>query len=448
MAGRMVFVNQASDIINLLLHQSCNRFQTDFGVFPIQASNNSTQGLHRVLGLCQNAAMSRKRHVAVVMDLNWPFKRHYEILAGIRDYAEKHTDWTFDLGNFPHYEIAHGRRYDGIVGRIDKDCFLAARKALIPLVNVWIDSPVAAKVTGVYMDSHAAGRMAVEHLIVRGFRRLAHFGFRGSVDTKRHLEGALEAAHKHGYTCASYSSYSTFSDKADNWAKFVETVKRAQDGWEAPMGIVFPYDELCHAVSSICLAEGWKIPDELAMIGSNNDQLICNVADPTLSSIDRAAWKCGYEAARLLDGLIQGKKPPEAPLMIPPKELVVRRSTDFHAVSDPRVARALSYMAAQSTEHLSVPKIAQYVGIGRQTLERGFRESLGRTVNEELIRLRISKLKRLLVESDESVKELSGKVGFGTTANMFPMFKRHTGMTPKDYRKKHGSRTAGERKGR
>lgn len=259
------------------------------------------------------------------------------------------------------------------------------------------------------------------------------------MDTRRHLEGVREVAREHGYPCTSNSTYSTFNEKADNWAKFVEQVKRAQDGWEAPLGIAFPYDELCLAVSTICLAEGWKIPEQLAMIGCNNDQIICNAADPTLSSIDRAAWKCGYEAASLLGKLMDGKKAPAGPLMIPPKELVVRRSTDFHAVNDPRVARALSYMAGQSTEHLSVPKIAQFVGIGRQTLERGFREQLGRTVNEELIRLRISKLKRLLVESEESVKELSAKVGFGTTANMFPMFKRHTGMTPKEYREKHGS---------
>jgi LacI family transcriptional regulator len=373
------------------------------------------------------------------MDLNWPYKRHYETFAGIRDFAKKHANWTIDPGNFPHYEIAHGKRYDGIVGRISKDCLLAARKAGIPVVNVWIDSPVAVKVTGVYMDSHAAGRLAAEHLFLRGFRRLAHFGFRGSADTKRHLEGVREVARKYGYPCASHATFSAFADKADNWARFVEYVKRTQDGWEAPMGIVFPYDELGHAVSTICLAEGWKIPEELAMIGCCNDQIICNVSDPSLSSIDVAAWKCGHEAARLLDDLMRGKTPPASPILIPPKELVVRKSTDFHAVGDPRVARALSYMAEQSTAHLSVPKIARFVGIGRQTLERGFREQLGRTVNEELIRLRISKLKRLLVESDESVKELSGKVGFGTTANMFPMFKRHTGMTPKEYREKHSS---------
>ena len=375
----------------------------------------------------------------MVMDLNWPFKRHYGIFAGIKEYVEKHANWTFDIGNFPEYEIGMGKRYDGIVGRISNDCMLAAQKARIPVVNVWIDSPVADKLSGVYTDSRAAGRMAAEHLIMRGYRRLAHFGFRGSADSKLHLQGMREVALEHGYPCASYTTYSVFNDTALQWARFVDCVKRAQDGWEAPMGIAFPYDELCHSVSMICLAEGWRIPEELAMIGCNNDHLICTVADPTLSSIEMGYWKCGYEAARMLDGLIQGKKPPVTSLLIPPKELLVRRSTDFHAVSDPRVARALSYMAGQATKHISVPKIAQHVGVGRQTLERGFRDQLGRTVNEELIRLKISKLKRLLVESEESVKELSYQVGFGTTANMFPMFKRHTGMTPKQYREKHGS---------
>jgi LacI family transcriptional regulator len=125
--------------------------------------------------------------------------------------------------------------------------------------------------------------------------------------------------------------------------------------------------------------------------------------------------------------------------LIPPKELVVRRSTDFFAVDDPRVARALSFMARQTTDRLSVAEVARSVGVGSQTLERAFHASLGRTVNEELIRLRISKLKRLLVESGESIKELGARSGFGTSANMFAMFKRHTGMTPRDYREKHGS---------
>lgn len=387
--------------------------------------------------------MSLSRHVAVAMELNWPFKRHYEIFAGIRDFAGKHGEWSFDLGNFPEYELARGRRYDGIVGRIGKDCLAAARSAGIPVVNVWIDSPVAGEVPCVNFDSRATGRMAAQHLIVRGFRRLAHFGFRGSADSKQQYEGMCEVAREYDYPCTWYSTHSNFNEKADNWARFVDCVKRAQENWEAPLGMAFPVDELCHAVSEICRSDGWKIPEQLAMIGCCNDLLVCNAADPSLSSIDRGDWKCGYESARLLSELMRGKKPPATPLMIPPKEVVVRRSTDFHAVSDPRVARALSYMAGQSTGNLSVPEIARHVGVGRQTLERGFQTHLGRTINEELIRLRIAKLKRLLVESEESIKELSSRVGFGTTANMFPMFKRHTGMTPKEYREKHGSSPRG-----
>ena len=373
------------------------------------------------------------------MDLAWPFKRHYEIFAGIRDFAEKHADWTFDLGNFPHYELAHGRRYAGIVGRIGKDCLMAARKARIPVVNVWIDSPVADLLPGVYFDSHAIGRMAAEHLIVRGFRRLAYFGFRRSADAKRQFEGMREVASEHGYPCAGYWTYPGFTEKADKWANFVAYIKQVQDDWEAPLGMLLQGDEICHSVSTICRGGGWQIPEQLALLGCGNEQAICNATVPSLSSIDRGDRRIGYEAARLLNDWMRGGKPPATPLMIPPKEVMVRGSTDCHAVSDLRVARALSHMAGKSTAKLPVPEIARFVGVGCQTLERAFQEHLGRSVNEELIRLRVANLKRLLVDSEDSVKELSERVGFGTTANMFPLFKRLTGITPKQYREKHGS---------
>lgn len=383
--------------------------------------------------------MSCNRNVAVLIDLNWPFKRHYEMFAGIRDYAEKQSAWQITPCSFPQYEITRGRQFDGIVGRITKECYVVAQRAGIPMVNVWIDSPVAKKVPGVQLDSKAAGRLAAEHLIIRGFRRLAHFGLKGSVDSRLHYEGVLEVAREHGYPCIRHVAIPGYNDKAANWTRFVDYVKQVQQEWVAPQGVVFTYDETCYAVSSICRSEGWKMPEELALIGCNNDHLICNAADPSISSIDRGDWNCGREAARLLDALMNGESAPRQILMMPPKELVVRRSTDFHAVSDPRVSRALSFMSANFSKKVSVPAIARFAGVGRQTLERGFQTHLGRTVNEELIRMRIAQLKRLLVESEESIKELSAKVGFGTTANMFPLFKRHTGMTPKEYRERHAS---------
>lgn len=383
--------------------------------------------------------MPKVPHIAVVIDLSWPYKRHFEVFAGIRNFAQNCTNWTFDLGNFPHYELSLGKHYDGIVGRIGKDCLMAAQAARIPVVNTWIDSPMADKMPGVQFDSRAAGRLAAEHLIARGFTRLAHFGFQRSADSKMQYEGMAEVAAEYGYPCSWHSTHTSFCDKPDNWSRFVMNVKEALTKWEAPQGVAVPYDELANAVAAISRSEGWQIPEELALVGCGNELPICNAVDPTLSSIERGDWKCGFEAARMLNDLMKGGKRRRARMLIPPMALVVRKSSDIHAVSDPRVARALSHMLLNLNRRLAVQDIAHFVGVGRQTLERAFQIHLGRTINDELIRMRISKLKRLLVQSEDSIKEISYKAGFGTTANMFPMFKRHTGMTPKEYRDKYGS---------
>jgi len=391
--------------------------------------------------------MTTKRKIAVVMDLEWPYKRHYEIFAGIREFATEHGDWQFHIGNFPQSEMSCGTRFDGIVGRISPNCLAAARKKRVPLVNVWIDSPVASVVPGVHPDFRAAGRMAADHLIVRGLQRLAHFGFKGSTASKLHYEGMREVAREHGFTCIRHVVAASFADKERSWENFVEYVGKAQAGWVAPMGVCFAADELAHAVSAICIDSGWNIPGSLAVIGTNNETLICNAAKPSLSSIDMADRRCGYEAARLLHRLMEGSKAPKEILCVPPKELVLRRSSDAYAVSDPAMVTALGYMAKHVDQKISVWDVANAAGIGRQSLERRFRLQLNRTVNDELIRLRISKMKRLLVETEQNIGELSAKVGFGTTANMHVMFKRQTGMTPIAYRNKHSQRPMPNRDG-
>ncbi len=173
------------------------------------------------------------------------------------------------------------------------------------------------------------------------------------------------------------------------------------------------------------------------MVGTNNETLICNAGDPSLSSIEMADRRCGYEAARLLDRLMRNPDLPHKIHYLPPQGMVLRRSSDAYAVDDQAVVKALSYMAEHSNRKISVSDIAKSVGIGRQALEQRFRKLLHRTINEELIRIRISNMKRLLVEADKTIGEISDQVGFGTTANMHVMFKRLTGLTPIAYREKH-----------
>jgi LacI family transcriptional regulator len=279
--------------------------------------------------------------------------------------------------------------------------------------------------------------MAAEHLVTRGVRSLSHFGFSGARSSNRHFEGMYEVAREHGYPCTRHSVSRHYDTSHDQWVRFVDYVKRSQAGWEAPWGVGVVSDELCRALAAVCMMAGWIIPDQLAMVGTGNELLICNAIEPTLSSVDMGYHQCGYEAARLLDRLIGGGRPPAGIQYTPPKELVVRHSSDVYAVSDTKVAQALRHMAEHSGGALSVLEIARSVGLGRQSLERRFRRQIGRTINDELIRLRVSKLKRLLVQSSQPVKILSEQAGFGTTVSMHTMFKRRTGMTPQAYRQKH-----------
>ena len=384
--------------------------------------------------------MQTKRHIAAVMELNWPYKRHYGIFSGIQKYAESHANWSFKLDNYPQVLMKSGVKFDGIIGRITKNCLVAAHDAGIPVVNVHLNSPVYSKVHGEYNDFYTAGCMAAEHLIARGLRRFVQFGYKGGMGSELHYQGMLAVATEHGYPCTRYVVNPLFEETQQHWSRFVEYIAKSQSNWKAPLGAGFVSDELCRAVASTCLTMNWIIPEQLAMVGIGNEEIICTSFDPTLSSIDIGYPQSGFEAARLLDNLMQGKVLPIEPRYTPVKALVVRRSSDVFAVSNPKVEQALRYMADHSGDPISVPLIAQAVGLGRQSLERRFNLHLGRTINDELIRLRVETLKRLLVEGDESITRLSNTAGFGTTANMHRRFKHCTGMTPVEYREKHGPR--------
>ena len=371
------------------------------------------------------------------MELQWPFRRHYETFAGIQKYAKEFTNWQLIIGEHPELEVEAGVHFDGIIGRPSEACYELAKEKKIPLVNVNLSSALASKIPSICSNMRVAGRMAAEHLIARGIRRLVHFGFSDDLSSDQHFEGMCEVAHEQGYPCSSHHVGHWYSDNAKHWGSFVSMVDQAQKHWEAPIGIATPSDTLCRRIAGICESKNWIIPEQLALVGASNDLLICNGIEPSLSSIDLSCIEVGYRAADLLGRLLNGEKIHAKTRYVNPSELVVRRSSDVFAVTDAHVTRALRVMADHVGSSLSVPDISKAAGIGRQSLERRFRQHLGRTINEEMIRLKISKLKRLLVESDHSIKELSNEAGFGTTVSMHTMFKRHTGMTPQEFRKEH-----------
>jgi LacI family transcriptional regulator len=378
-----------------------------------------------------------QRRVAVASELDWPIRPHYDVIAGVQDYADSQEDWLVEVSRYPEVRMEEGIRFDGIVGRIEPDTLAAAREAGIPVVNVWISSPVVDEVSNVHVDLVAAGRMAAEHLIARGLRRLVTVGLRGRVTTKRYAAGVAAVAKQEKISCSHYVVPTGYEENRRNWRKTLGILKKALAKWEPPIGLAAHHDQTARVLVTILQDLGWRVPEECAMVATGNDAMVCAAVQPSLSSIDLGYHRNGYDAAGMLDQLMRGKTAPTEPVLVPPKELVVRATSDVFSVRDPEVQRALRFMADNSHCSIGVPDIAAATGLSRQVLERRFRVHLDTSINNELMRLRVERLKRLLVESDTRIKKLGRQAGFGTPANMFQVFKARVGTTPAAYRAEH-----------
>jgi LacI family transcriptional regulator len=165
---------------------------------------------------------------------------------------------------------------------------------------------------------------------------------------------------------------------------------------------------------------------------------MCERLSPKLTSLDGAEERVGYESARLLDRMISGRTPPEGPVLVPPAGIIARESTDYFAVEDATVAAALRYISNHISEPIGVEEIARGIAVAPRTLQRRFREQLGRPVVAEVRRLRVAMARRLLTDPKRSVKEIAFQTGFGDAKGLRQVFQRELGLSPSEYRKRNG----------
>jgi len=385
--------------------------------------------------------MKRPIRIALAIDLQWPIKRHHEVYAGIQDYGKKEApDWVLIPDLFPAQWIApRGGMpvYDAVIGRIEKSVAKAANKVGIPVVNVWLNSPVRTEVPSVLVDCEEAGKMAAEHLLSRGLNRLAGVGYRRDYATKLYFQGMSSVARNRKVPLAlHYANYSD-SDNEKNWHRFTRSADEWIDSWHSPIGIMTAYDEQARYLAMMCQRREILIPEQIAFIGANDEEMQCEGSEPTLSSIDLGYYRAGYVAAELLDRLLKGEAPPTDPIMVPPADLVPRQSTDVYAVADKTVGRAMRYIAEHCGEPISVGDVVKHVGCDRQKLEKQFRKAGLHSINVEIVALRIELTKRLLIGSDEPIEDIAAKAGFGTAQHMRHVFRHKLKTTPTDFREKH-----------
>ena len=187
-------------------------------------------------------------------------------------------------------------------------------------------------------------------------------------------------------------------------------------------------------VIQMCHNRGWRVPEGVAIIAGWNEETFCEHLRPTLSSVEAGYEQNGYEAARLLDRLMDWEPPPEDPILIAPQGLMARDSTDFFAVEDKLIAAALAFIAANSHLPIGPDEVAIAVTTGRRTLERHFVEHVGRPIATEIRRSRMERAKRELAQSERSIGDIARDCGFGDALQMYKVFMREMGLAPSAYR--------------
>jgi LacI family transcriptional regulator len=369
------------------------------------------------------------------------------MLRGIVRYARLHGPWRFYVtpGDFaqalPHMNQWGGT---GIIARIETvevaRAILAARLPTIALdmsQNVPIKEPRIARFSEVASDSRAAARLAAEHLLERGFQHYAYVGESERLWSHNRELGFRERLSEAGFIPLIYPPPTNKRDR--HW----EREQKLLGAWLAelpkPVGILACNDDRGRQVLDACRAVGVSVPLGVAVVGVDNDELLCELADPPLSSVMLNAETGGYRAAALLDRMMKGRIRKPQRLLVEPMHVVERRSTQASAVDDPDVAAALDFIHHHAAEPIGVDDIVNRLQMSRRALELKFRDVTGRTPHHELQRVRLHRAQRLLLETDLPIPKVATSAGYGSGAYLAQVFQKQLGKTPAQYRKEHRS---------
>jgi len=292
------------------------------------------------------------------------------------------------------------------------------------------------KVPRVSNDDQAIGRLATEHLLTRRFEHFAFSGYPDQPWAERRYQGFSAALCEAGYDCH-YRAHPRLFPVLDRWEKSQCNLADWLCSLPRPLGIMACSDRHALNVLDACRRAGLAVPDQLAVIGVDNDPSICRLAASPLSSVADNPHKIGYEAAALLDRLMSGelKSDEVHPVLIPPLGVVTRRSTDVTVTNDPLVREVLEFIRTHACEDVNVGMILKRLPISRSAFYRRFREAVGRPLHEQLLRTRLERVKQLATHTSMPLSQIARLAGFEHAEYMGAVFKRMFGMTPDEYRK-------------
>ncbi len=381
--------------------------------------------------------MVRRPRVALIVETSSAYGRR--ILRGVRRYVHSHQPWSIYLEQRalttrpPRWlETWDG---DGILSRATtKQLAGAATRSRIPVVEL-TDRHDRTALHCVRSDDHAIARLGAEHLLERSFRHFGFCGFARENWSKRRGEGFVRILPAAGRECGVYESPWHGPD-APPW----EDEQRNLSEWLAalpkPVGLMACNDVRGQQVVDACGRIGLAVPEEVAVLGVDNEEELCELCDPPLSSVVPNPELVGYTAAEILDRMMAGELAKADQTLVAPLGVVTRQSTDVLAIDDPEVGAAVRYIREHACEGATVEYVLAHVPVSRSILERRFRKFLGCSPQAILRLTQLKRLKQLLSETDLPLAKISELAGFKYCEHMCVVFKREIGATPGSFRKR------------
>ena len=378
-------------------------------------------------------ARMNRRHVLILVT-----PAYQPRLAGIARYARQHG-WQLTILD----RIARqprGWKGDGVLVTMRDNPQIVAfvkslRRRRVPVVDLTLNHPEI-RLPRVSGDHFAMGKLARRHFEERNFRNFAWFSTNWLNIHKLRYDGFTHSQLSDSPAPKWIFSEEAPSERLDDFAWFNRWLGKKLRDAPKPLALLAYDDADAARALGACLAAGLAVPDDVAILGIGGDRLICENQPVPLSSIEHDQGRTGYEGAELLDRLMDGKAPPAKPILIPPRGITVRASTDFMAAASPILRRALEHIRADLAKPIGLSQIAEEVGSSRATVARLFEHELGHSAGEEIMRQRIAMAKRLLKNDSLSVSEIAYRTGFCNPAYFTNTFRRETGFTPKDWRNK------------
>ncbi len=379
-------------------------------------------------------------HVLIILETSREYGRG--LLRGISQFSREHTHWIIERPPFFYqvdnsitddFNLVANGRIDGIIMR-DINIDLPESMRRLPIVYAsYRDDKITDKGVRIFTDDRKIAGEVFNHFYERGIQNLAFLGYMGMFWSKSRESAFGKIADTHGLTVSCLELETNFRDIHE----IHSTIGNWLNTLNKPVGLMVCNDDCGQLALTACRESGLQVPQDVSIVGIDNDEFVCGLSHPPLSSIALNLEVAGYEAARCLDALMAGKSLNEPVIWIKPTYVVIRPSSDLMAVKDATIIEAVKYVYDNIDKPIQVNDLQRELAIARRVLYSKFKQNLGCSVHQFIKKVRVDKIKVLLRETDLTINQIAQKMGFPGADHFAKYFRSIQGENPAQYRQNH-----------